>query len=570
MTRSTATPKRPDDEYETTTSARRSSASGNTSYTGGYRTQKDWASLDPTARADYHRHAPRGADDMRNADNFLDADYVDVWNSTYEPHSQYREEWQRAIQSRGMRVGSDSVGGRSSSASSAAREFDPLQEALRSARSESNNGRSTSTASHEEEQTPSVDHSSSATSHASQNDSSAEESETSSYCPTSQDDESDATTGGDESEGDARRLREKQAKSQRSTASRYDIRETSKRSSTSASDMPAGSKNARRKRQRMTTRQQEKHARLQEELGDTEREAVARSKSTSDAATRRTTRADVETPTRIRRAVVPGQQPPRVQPNGEGRSLSSTSLSTSSAESSVVTMPAKYTTDDFFNAVEAAISHAQSTSKNDDVQQSANAKKSARSKEPPLVVLPNAYMRQICGTITGTIDPLVAYRMIFTVDYIRHIHHFWQSRMHIPVALRPRMRLSTAANYLRNDSLFIDNCRLLETHGAHDGLPRTLVQFDCKFNNMCMEDQEEADQKREPFRPFNEVELRADVDEYGTATSVWVCENANSDNCTSAMLTENPKAFDRPPMGDVVVYWDSFVLGFRNTVTVQV
>lgn len=321
---------------------------------------------------------------------------------------------------------------------------------------------------------------------------------------------------------------ESQSNSDASTASR------TQRRALDSVQFPSGSKNAKRRRERSAARIHNHAARMQQRLADTEQEIANRTSVTAPVA-----------------APTPAAQ---------------------------VLKPVKkvYTTDDFFDALDAAVKHAQATSSSATMEHSSiTHRPSGRDAEPTPDVHTTEYMRQVCGEIMGDIDLVVAYRMILTVDYVRHVHQFWSARMHVPLDARPRMSLRAAAAFLRNDSLFIDCCRVIEnseTQGeVESGASRTMVQFSCKFNNMTPEDQEEADLKRQPFRPFNEAELRADVDEYCTAVSVWACDAPGaSDNCTSSMLNDDPQAFEKSPMGDTLVYWHSFAFGFRAHGTTRV
>lgn len=304
---------------------------------------------------------------------------------------------------------------------------------------------------------------------------------------------------------------------------------------------PAGGKNAKRRRERAATRMHERAERMQQRCDDAEREIMHGTSTTT---------------------VVP---PPPLPPTTNTTAAPALAPTANTPKP----LPKNYTSDQFFDALDAAVKHAQATSTATVALELTSVRE---VRDTTAEVTPNvpttAYMRQICGDIMADIDPLVAYRMIFTVDYIRHVHQFWSARMYVPIESRPRMKLKVAAEFLRNDSLYIDRCSVLE---PDDCTTQTMVQFSCKFNNMLPEDQEEADRKRKPFRPFNEAELRADVDEYCTATSLWTCDvPGRVDNCTNAMLSDSASAYEKSPMGDVMVYWHSFVFGFRAHGTTQV
>lgn len=328
---------------------------------------------------------------------------------------------------------------------------------------------------------------------------------------------------------------------------------TNPRRTLDAAHFPPGGKNAKRRRERTVARMHERADRMQQQCDATEREIVSRTgvATTNTTTTTTTTAADITTTT-------------------TSTTATATTTITSGAPNKVLK---DYTPDHFFDALDAAVKHAQATSTATVVEHGGDVRQLVNAPPPETTptVHTTAYMQQICGSIMADIDPLVAYRMIFTVDYILSVHQSWSARMHVPVEARPRMRLKVAAAFLRNDSLYIDRCTVLEPNevdtdasGTTVGAARTMVQFSCKFNNMLAEDQEEADRKRKPFRPFNEVELRADVDEYCVATSLWACDTPGRlDECNSAVLSDSATAYEKAPMGDVLVYWHSFSFGFR-------
>ena len=397
--------------------------------------------------------------------------------------------------------------------------------------------------------------------------------DSSSYCP-SNGDESDSI----ESQSDTQEMDQH--------PSPYDMRSRKHANlpdlsldNTIKSTFPVGSKNARRKRERMNLRLQKTAAHIQRRCDDTEQEILSKASSNGslpsnatdmDVDEHVTPLSSANQPITTATATLPKHPPANPPPP---------------PKSNAPQMKRNFTTNDFFDALESAIQHAQSNG-NTIAFNNNTDEQDERSKEinPEVPITP--YMKQIVGSIMSEIDTVVAYRMIFTVDYIKHVHQYWQSRMNIPVDKRPRMTLKTAAAFLRNDSLYIDKCRVIDMNNGREDFGstgdlsysnpqtsgvKTMVQFNCKFNSLCAEDQEEADRKRKPFRPFNEIELRADVDEYCIFTILWACDPSyNSDACTNAALADNANAYDQAPMGNIIVYWHSCQFGFRANASVQV
>lgn len=499
-----------------------------------YNTARDWATLDPTARADYHRYDRQSRivppSHLRGAVD-LASDYVDVWaehGDSYESHMPFQSEWQAAMQRHNLQAASS----HQQSSSSSSMPYDPLGDALYAALGDSNDTHSRLDAS--------------STSQALESPPLSDEM----HLDTAASDAGDEESASDASDGSL----------SSSASSTLATPTHGSRRSLDAMQFPTGGKNARRKRERSTARIQQNAERAQRRVDETEQEIRMRSSTSAQTPAKQTSSAGTSQP-----------------------------------------MMKGYTADHLFDALDAAVKHAQAHSSASTAEQNSMALKSTRAAEVTPDVPTTTYMQQVCGELMEDIEPLVAYRMILTVDYIRHVHQFWSARMHVPVAARPRMPIKVAAAFLRSDCLFIDYCRVMEAarpgnahslldsnaDNAHptsphsmsmalevdasNALRRTMVQFSCKFNDMLPEDQEEADRKREAFRPFNEAELRADVDEYCTAVSVWACDTPGfSEQCCNAMLSDNPKAFEKSPMGDIMVYWHSFAFGFRSYNTTQI
>ena len=479
--------------------------------TGGRTTtSRSRAPRDPMARANYRGfNQPPDAHFVRAVGSVYDSvdlssDYVDVWaeqEESYGEHAPFMDEWRNAIQRRGLYAPTTFA---------SAAQHDPLADALFVAMGDG-----------EQQDAPPPAQEVAPPTHP-----------TTDVMETT----SESDMGDDEGEDSSTSVSSASSTSAVRTVTPLI---TQHRTAANTVQFPAGGKNAKRRRERMTVRMQERADRLQQQCDETEREVMARATTTTSVAT---------------------------------------NVSTTTATTNTTQTPMKnFTSDHFFDALDAAVKHAQANStatasdRSGDIQQLATA----RAAEPTPHVPTTAYMRQICGDLMTDIDPLVAYRMIFTVDYILSVHQIWSARMYMPVDARPRMPLKVAAALLRNDSLYIDRCAVLEigvdSGEISAGEARTMVQFGCKFNNMLAEDQEEADRKRKPFRPFNEAELRADVDEYCVATSLWACDTPGRlDDCSNAMLSDSASAYEKSPMGDVLVYWHSFAFGFRAHGATQV